>query len=38
MKNVVQLVRDTRKTKEEVPRSNIFDWSFAHKAQEELKQ
>jgi ABC-type nitrate/sulfonate/bicarbonate transport system substrate-binding protein len=38
MKNVVQLVRDTRKTKEEVPLSNIFDWSFARKAQEELKQ
>jgi ABC-type nitrate/sulfonate/bicarbonate transport system substrate-binding protein len=38
MKNVVQLVRDTRKTKEEVPLSNIFDWSFARKAQEEMKQ
>jgi NitT/TauT family transport system substrate-binding protein len=38
MKNVVQLVRDTRKSKEEVPLSNIFDWSFARKAQEELKQ
>jgi len=37
MKNVVQLVRDTRKSKDDTPMSNIFDWSFAKKAQEELK-
>src|SRR5262250_540341 len=37
MKNVVQLVRDTRKTKDDTPMSNIFDWSFARKAQQELK-
>jgi NitT/TauT family transport system substrate-binding protein len=37
MKNVVQLVRDTRKSKDDTPMSNIFDWSFARKAQEELK-
>jgi hypothetical protein len=37
MRNVIQLVRDTRKSKEEVPLSNVVDWSFAKKAQEELK-
>jgi len=37
MKNVVQLVRDTRKSKDDTSMSNIFDWSFAKKAQEELK-
>jgi hypothetical protein len=37
MKNVIQLVRDTRKSKEEVVLSNVVDWSFAKKAQEELK-
>jgi len=37
MKNVVQLVRDTRKSKDDVPMSNIADWTFAKKAQEELK-
>jgi NitT/TauT family transport system substrate-binding protein len=37
MRNVMQLVRDTRKSKEEVPLSNVVDWSFARKAQEELK-
>jgi ABC-type nitrate/sulfonate/bicarbonate transport system substrate-binding protein len=37
MKNVVQLVRDTRKSKDDTAMSNIFDWSFARKAQEELK-
>jgi NitT/TauT family transport system substrate-binding protein len=37
MKNVVQLVRDARKMKDDVPLSNVVDWSFARKAQEELK-
>ena len=37
MKNVIQLVRDTRKSKEEVALSSIVDWSFAKKAQEELR-
>ena len=37
MKNVIQLVRETRKSKEEVPLSSIVDWTFAKKAQEELK-
>ena len=37
MRNVIQLVRDTRKSKEDVPLSNVVDWSFAKKAQDELK-
>jgi NitT/TauT family transport system substrate-binding protein len=37
MKNVVQLVRDTRKSKDEKSLADIFDWSFAKKAQAELK-
>src|ERR1051325_5507581 len=37
MKNVVQLVRDTRKSKDDKTLSDIFDWSFAKKAQAELK-
>ena len=37
MKNVVQLVRDTRKSKEDKTLADIFDWSFAKKAQAELK-
>jgi hypothetical protein len=37
MKNVVQLVRDTRKSKDEKTLADIFDWSFAKKAQAELK-
>jgi len=37
MKNVIQLVRDTRKSKDDVPLANVVDWSFAKKAQEELK-
>jgi NitT/TauT family transport system substrate-binding protein len=37
MKNVVQLVRDTRKSKEDIPLSDIVDWSFAKRAQAELK-
>jgi ABC-type nitrate/sulfonate/bicarbonate transport system substrate-binding protein len=37
MKNVVQLVRDTRKSKDDKTLPDIFDWSFAKKAQAELK-
>ena len=37
MKNVVHLVRDTRKSKDDKKMEDIFDWSFAKKAQAELK-
>ena len=37
MKNVVQLVRSTRKSKDELGLADIVDWSFAKKAQAELK-
>jgi len=37
MKNVVYLVRDTRKSKDDKTMADIFDWSFAKKAQAELK-
>jgi NitT/TauT family transport system substrate-binding protein len=37
MKNVVQLVRDTRRSKDDKTMADIFDWSFAKKAQAELK-
>jgi NitT/TauT family transport system substrate-binding protein len=37
MKNVVQLVRATRKSKDDKTMADIFDWSFAKKAQAELK-
>jgi NitT/TauT family transport system substrate-binding protein len=37
MKNVVQLVRDTRKSKDDKTMAEIFDWSFAKKAVAELK-
>ncbi len=37
MKNVIQLVHDTRKSKEDIPLSDIVDWSFAKRAQAELK-
>ncbi|MET0502027.1 MAG: ABC transporter substrate-binding protein [Candidatus Binatia bacterium] len=37
MKNVVQLVRDTRKSKDNLGLSDIVDWSFAKKAQAEVK-
>jgi NitT/TauT family transport system substrate-binding protein len=37
MKNVLQLVRDTRKTKDDKTMADIFDWSFARKAAAELK-
>jgi NitT/TauT family transport system substrate-binding protein len=37
MKNVVQMVRDTRKSKDDKTMADIVDWSFAKKAQAELK-
>jgi NitT/TauT family transport system substrate-binding protein len=37
MKNVMQLVRDTRKSKDDLGLSDVVDWSFAKKAQAELK-
>src|SRR5262245_43437597 len=37
MKNVIQLVRDTRKSKDDLGLSDIVDWTFAKKAQVELK-
>jgi hypothetical protein len=37
MKNVIQLVRDTRKSKDEMGLADVVDWSFARKAQSELK-
>jgi NitT/TauT family transport system substrate-binding protein len=37
MNNVVQLVRDTRKSKDDKTLPDIVDWSFAKKAQAELK-
>jgi NitT/TauT family transport system substrate-binding protein len=37
MKNVVQLVRETRKSRDDKTMADIFDWSFAKKAQAELK-
>jgi hypothetical protein len=37
MKNVVQLVRDTRRTKDDRTLADIVDWSFARRAQAELK-
>jgi NitT/TauT family transport system substrate-binding protein len=37
MKNVIQLVRDTRKAKDDLGLSDVVDWSFAKKAQAELK-
>ena len=36
MKNVIQMVRDTRKSKEESGLSSVVDWSFAKRAQAEL--
>jgi ABC-type nitrate/sulfonate/bicarbonate transport system substrate-binding protein len=38
MKNVIQMVQEARKTAANVPLSNIVDWSFAKKANEELKR
>jgi ABC-type nitrate/sulfonate/bicarbonate transport system substrate-binding protein len=37
MNNVVQLVRETRKSKDDKTLADIVDWSFARKAQAELK-
>jgi len=37
MNNVVQLVRDTRKSKDDKTLADIVDWSFAKKAAAELK-
>jgi hypothetical protein len=37
MGNVVQLVRDTRKSKDDKTLADIVDWSFAKKAKAELK-
>jgi hypothetical protein len=37
MKNGLQLVRETRKSKDELGIADITDWSFAKKAQAELK-
>jgi NitT/TauT family transport system substrate-binding protein len=37
MKNVIQLVRETRKSKDDLGLSDIVDWSFAKKAQAELR-
>jgi NitT/TauT family transport system substrate-binding protein len=37
MRNVIQLVRETRKSKDNLGLSEIVDWSFARKAQEGLK-
>ena len=37
MKNVIQLVRDTRKSKDNLGLSDIVDWTFAKRAQAELK-
>jgi NitT/TauT family transport system substrate-binding protein len=38
MKNVIQLVRETRKSKDNLGLSDIVDWSFAKRAQAELKR
>jgi len=37
MKNVLQLVRDTRKSRDDKTLADVVDWSFAKKAQAELK-
>jgi hypothetical protein len=37
MNNVLQLVRDTRKSKDDKTLNDIVDWSFAKRAQAELK-
>lgn len=36
MRNVIQMVQDARKTKRDVPLSEIVDWTFAKRANEEL--
>ena len=37
MRNVIQLVRETRKSKDNLGLSDIVDWTYAKKAQAELK-
>jgi hypothetical protein len=37
MKNVIQLVRDTRKSKDDKTLADIVDWTYAKKAQTELR-
>jgi len=37
MNNVVQLARDTRKSKDDKMLAGIADWSLAKKAQAELR-
>jgi NitT/TauT family transport system substrate-binding protein len=37
MKNVIQLVRDTRRSRDDKSLADVVDWSFAKKAQAELK-
>ena len=37
MKNVIQLVRDTRKSKDDKTLTDIVDWTYVKKAQAELK-
>ena len=37
MRNVIRLVQEARKTKGEVPLSEIVDWRYAKKAGEEMK-
>jgi hypothetical protein len=38
MKNVIQLVQESRKSKGNVGISDVADWSFAKRANEELKK
>ena len=38
MENVIQMVQGARKSAVNVPLSNIVDWSFAKKANDELKK
>jgi NitT/TauT family transport system substrate-binding protein len=38
MKNVIQLVRDTRKSKDDKILTDIVDWSFAKRANQELRK
>ncbi len=38
MRNVIRMVQDARKTKREVPLSEIVDWTFARRANEERQR
>ncbi|MBI4527678.1 MAG: ABC transporter substrate-binding protein [Deltaproteobacteria bacterium] len=38
MKNLMQMIQEARKGTVNVPLSNVVDWSFARKANEELKR